>query len=238
MLTAALLTYRRGDDPASAEVLDSCPEPSVARAAGAGVVVGSMTGFFGVGGGFLIVPGPDLAPRPGHAASDRYLACDHHLDRCRGLDQPPGPWRGSRLAVDHRARRLGGCRSVGGQRAGPPRTGGDFGPGFRRGGGRRGGLLARRRPGARRATGWMSGGRSPRPRQGGSRPSAFGPPAIDVRDHDDRSVSCSRGASADDVAGQGLRTTISPGACSSSQATSSALKPSFPFVAAAVTILS
>ena len=56
MLTAALLTYRRGDDPASAEVLDSCPEPSVARAAGAGVVVGSMTGFFGVGGGFLIVP--------------------------------------------------------------------------------------------------------------------------------------------------------------------------------------
>ncbi|MFI5025484.1 MAG: sulfite exporter TauE/SafE family protein [Solirubrobacterales bacterium] len=56
MLTAALLTYHRGDDPGSEEVFDRCPEPSIARAAGAGVVVGSMTGFFGVGGGFLIVP--------------------------------------------------------------------------------------------------------------------------------------------------------------------------------------
>ena len=57
MITAALLTYRRGDDPGSAEVLDRCSEPEHRPSHWRrGVVVGSMTGFLGVGGGFLIVP--------------------------------------------------------------------------------------------------------------------------------------------------------------------------------------
>lgn len=55
MLIAAVLTYFRGDT-ASEENLDGCPESSFARGAGSGLVVGVMTGFFGVGGGFLIVP--------------------------------------------------------------------------------------------------------------------------------------------------------------------------------------
>lgn len=56
MLAAAVLTYRRGDADEPDESPADCPEPSIVRAAGAGLVVGAMTGFFGVGGGFLIVP--------------------------------------------------------------------------------------------------------------------------------------------------------------------------------------
>jgi uncharacterized membrane protein YfcA len=53
MLTAAVLTWRRaglgGED-------GECPRPRVARVAVAGLLVGALTGFFGVGGGFVIVP--------------------------------------------------------------------------------------------------------------------------------------------------------------------------------------
>ncbi len=57
MLAASVLTYRRGDDrDATDGASDACPKPSVATAAGAGLAIGVMTGFFGVGGGFLIVP--------------------------------------------------------------------------------------------------------------------------------------------------------------------------------------
>jgi len=57
MLVAAALTYRRGDDGAGAAVgEDDCPSPLSIRAGASGVGVGVMTGFFGVGGGFLIVP--------------------------------------------------------------------------------------------------------------------------------------------------------------------------------------
>jgi uncharacterized membrane protein YfcA len=57
MLMAGALTYRRGDSPEEPEATRAeCPKPSVARAGAAGSVVGLMTGFFGVGGGFLIVP--------------------------------------------------------------------------------------------------------------------------------------------------------------------------------------
>jgi uncharacterized protein len=57
MLTAAVLTYRRGDSAGEPGVVPGdCPKPSIVRAGGAGLVVGWMTGFFGVGGGFLIVP--------------------------------------------------------------------------------------------------------------------------------------------------------------------------------------
>ena len=56
MLAAAALPLVRsgGDDPDHRG--DECPEPSHARAGLSGLVVGAMTGLFGVGGGFLIVP--------------------------------------------------------------------------------------------------------------------------------------------------------------------------------------
>ncbi len=56
MLAAAALTYNRGDAATGTRSSDECPQPSLSRAGGAGLVVGVMTGFFGVGGGFLIVP--------------------------------------------------------------------------------------------------------------------------------------------------------------------------------------
>ncbi len=59
MLLAAVLTYRRGDESGrseDAEVAGDCPPPLSAKASGGGLAVGAMTGFFGVGGGFLIVP--------------------------------------------------------------------------------------------------------------------------------------------------------------------------------------
>jgi len=55
MLAVAALTYLRGDGGEEADSSD-CPEVSFLRGGSAGVVVGAMTGFFGVGGGFLIVP--------------------------------------------------------------------------------------------------------------------------------------------------------------------------------------
>ena len=57
MLLAAILTYRRGDDAIEVpDADDDCP-PAISLSLGAsGVGVGAMTGFFGVGGGFLIVP--------------------------------------------------------------------------------------------------------------------------------------------------------------------------------------
>ena len=58
MLIAAGMTFARGtetvdrDDPRPL----GCPQPELPRAGISGLVVGAMTGFFGVGGGFLIVP--------------------------------------------------------------------------------------------------------------------------------------------------------------------------------------
>ncbi len=57
MLAAAALTYTRGDgELGSGGARAGCPDPSLPVAGGSGLVVGTMTGFFGVGGGFLIVP--------------------------------------------------------------------------------------------------------------------------------------------------------------------------------------
>ena len=57
MLSAAILTFRRGDDAdAESDEDPGCPRPSLIWSSAAGLVVGLMTGFFGVGGGFLIVP--------------------------------------------------------------------------------------------------------------------------------------------------------------------------------------
>jgi uncharacterized membrane protein YfcA len=58
MFAAAALTFARsaeGEEPA-VESGTVCPVPHLARASTSGLVVGAMTGFFGVGGGFLIVP--------------------------------------------------------------------------------------------------------------------------------------------------------------------------------------
>lgn len=58
MLAAAALTYRR-TGPADGAPLESaagCPPVTTGRTLAAGLAVGALTGFFGVGGGFLIVP--------------------------------------------------------------------------------------------------------------------------------------------------------------------------------------
>jgi len=55
MLIAALATWLR----AGAKIDDrdgECPHPAFRALAGAGLAVGALTGFFGVGGGFMIVP--------------------------------------------------------------------------------------------------------------------------------------------------------------------------------------
>lgn len=54
MLTASVFTWRHSSgDPA----LDAtCPPLRARRTLGAGLVIGGLTGFFGVGGGFLVVP--------------------------------------------------------------------------------------------------------------------------------------------------------------------------------------
>lgn len=56
MLCAAALTYLRGDEASGAGADQGCPEAALARTGASGFAVGVMTGFFGVGGGFLIVP--------------------------------------------------------------------------------------------------------------------------------------------------------------------------------------
>ena len=56
MLAAAALTYHRGDHAGDGDAETGCPSPRPAPSIGAGLGVGAMTGFFGVGGGFLIVP--------------------------------------------------------------------------------------------------------------------------------------------------------------------------------------
>jgi len=58
MLAAAALTYARAGEDQESEGCeeDRCPEPRLPASGGSGLAVGAMTGFFGVGGGFLIVP--------------------------------------------------------------------------------------------------------------------------------------------------------------------------------------
>jgi uncharacterized protein len=53
MLLAAVLTWRRAGEDATD---GGCPRPPLARIVVSGLGVGVLTGFFGVGGGFVIVP--------------------------------------------------------------------------------------------------------------------------------------------------------------------------------------
>ena len=52
LLVAAAATWQ----PARGDERTDCPPTAIGRMAAAGLVVGSLTGFFGVGGGFLMVP--------------------------------------------------------------------------------------------------------------------------------------------------------------------------------------
>jgi uncharacterized membrane protein YfcA len=54
LAAAAVLTWRRAD--AQGEADRACPPLERARTLAAGVAAGALTGFFGVGGGFLVVP--------------------------------------------------------------------------------------------------------------------------------------------------------------------------------------
>ena len=58
MLAAAAVTWRKAgaDQPDDDPPGRRCPALRVGRDATAGVIVGFLTGFFGVGGGFIIVP--------------------------------------------------------------------------------------------------------------------------------------------------------------------------------------
>ena len=59
MAAAALLTWRKAGNPSPAPHVrpsGTCPPLRIAKDAAAGLAIGFMTGFFGVGGGFLIVP--------------------------------------------------------------------------------------------------------------------------------------------------------------------------------------
>jgi uncharacterized membrane protein YfcA len=54
MLVAAFATWRRTDDGGEADA--GCPDAPLDKVMIAGLGVGALTGFFGVGGGFVIVP--------------------------------------------------------------------------------------------------------------------------------------------------------------------------------------
>lgn len=58
MLVAAAMTYARGAENADLDEARArgCPRPELPRSGASGLAVGAMTGFFGVGGGFLVVP--------------------------------------------------------------------------------------------------------------------------------------------------------------------------------------
>jgi uncharacterized membrane protein YfcA len=60
MLAAAAATWRKASRNTAFTAAEpsrpSCPPPRIARDLTAGLLIGAVTGFFGVGGGFLIVP--------------------------------------------------------------------------------------------------------------------------------------------------------------------------------------
>ena len=55
MLVAAMATWQRAGSDRPDDAVD-CPRPSAGRIVAAGFAVGVLTGFFGVGGGFIVVP--------------------------------------------------------------------------------------------------------------------------------------------------------------------------------------
>lgn len=61
MLAAAYGTWRRAGSPAGEAGTGDCPSVRLGAVAVSGLAVGLLTGFFGVGGGFVIVPVLTLA---------------------------------------------------------------------------------------------------------------------------------------------------------------------------------
>ena len=65
MMAAGIATWRKArtqsDSPPPAAVPATCPPLRLGLDLGVGLAVGAMTGFFGVGGGFLIVPALTIA---------------------------------------------------------------------------------------------------------------------------------------------------------------------------------
>ncbi len=57
MIVISVLMWRRGDRTRGADEPESAGRFSLARVAGTGFLVGAASGFFGIGGGFLVVPG-------------------------------------------------------------------------------------------------------------------------------------------------------------------------------------
>lgn len=57
MLVIAVLMWRRGDREGAQSGQPAAAGFSVVRVLGTGLVAGSASGFFGIGGGFLVVPG-------------------------------------------------------------------------------------------------------------------------------------------------------------------------------------
>ena len=101
MLIAAAATWRKASQPSTEGRVNEdpvCPPLRQARTLATGLLIGAMTGFFGVGGGFLIVPaltvflalsmrlaiGTSLAIITATSA----LALTTHLLTGRGLDIP------------------------------------------------------------------------------------------------------------------------------------------------------
>jgi uncharacterized membrane protein YfcA len=56
MVAAAYATWHKAGDDELPEGETGCPRPRLTRTIPAGLAVGILTGFFGVGGGFVIVP--------------------------------------------------------------------------------------------------------------------------------------------------------------------------------------
>lgn len=61
MVVAGVGTWRKVGEHGGSDRGRLCPPLQVARDLGAGIAIGFLTGFFGVGGGFLIVPALALA---------------------------------------------------------------------------------------------------------------------------------------------------------------------------------
>lgn len=101
MLAAAFAIWRKGGSATSAAERDqrlSCPPLRLRHDLAAGLLIGGMTGFFGVGGGFLIVPalaillGLQMRLAVGTSlaiiTSTSILGLVAHLIAGRGLDLP------------------------------------------------------------------------------------------------------------------------------------------------------
>jgi uncharacterized protein len=56
LAAAAVAALRAGETGGVDRAPERCPEPDLPRSGASGLLVGALTGFFGVGGGFIIVP--------------------------------------------------------------------------------------------------------------------------------------------------------------------------------------